>query len=139
MADIVVTAAKVGLVDPQKAITFNGIAAAAITKGQLVYMDTSGTIGVADANDAGKQQARGIALNAAGAGQAVTYVKEGAVYGYTLTTQAYSAPLYLSNTAGAMADAVGAMTVPVGIVQPMSDKDRTKVFWAEFRWAADWA
>lgn len=139
MADITVTAAKVGLVDPQKAVTFNGIAAAAITKGQVVYMDTSGTIGVADANAAGKQQARGIALNAAGAGQAVTCVKEGAVYGYTLTSQAYSAPLYLSDTAGAMADAVGTMTVPVGIVQPLSDKDKTKVFWAEFRWAADWA
>jgi hypothetical protein len=139
MADIVVTAAKVGLVDPQKAVTFNGIAAAAITKGQAVYMDTSGTLGVADANASGKQQARGIALNAAGAGQAVTCVKEGAVYGYTLTSQAYGAPVYLSDTAGALADDVGTLTVPVGIVQPMSDKDKTKVLWVECRWGADWA
>ncbi len=139
MADIVVTAAKVGLVDPMKAITHTGVAAAAITKGQVVYMDTSGTIGVADANDVGKQQARGIALNAAGAGQAVTFVKEGAVYGFTLTSQAYGAALYLSDAAGALADAAGTLTVPCGIVAPLSDKDKTKVLWAEFRWAAPWA
>ena len=64
MADLTVTAAKVGLVDPHQAEVLTGIAAAAITKGQVVYQTTSGTIGVADANVANKQQARGVALRA---------------------------------------------------------------------------
>jgi hypothetical protein len=139
MADIVVTAALVGLIDPIKAMTWTGIAAETLTKGQVVYLTTSGTFGVADANGSGTVQARGIALNAAGAGQAVTVLIEGALYGYTLADQAYSAPLYLSNTAGALADAAGATTVPCGIVAGLTDKDKTKVFYAQFRWGADWA
>lgn len=140
MSDITVTAAQVGLVDPQKAETYTGIAAATITKGQVCYITTTGTVGVADANGSGTVQARGIALNAAAAGQAVTIVKEGALYGYTLTSQAYSAALYLSNTAGALEDGGAAGTVvPCGIVAPLSDKDKTKVFYADFRWREDYS
>jgi len=140
MADITVTAAKVGLVHPNKARTIDAVAGATITKGQVCYIDTSGNVGVADANAAGKIQARGIALNAAASGQAITLCKEGALYGYTLTNQAYSAPLYLSNTAGALEDGGAAGTVvPCGIVLPLSDKDRTKVFYADFRYGADYS
>ena len=139
MADIALTAAKIGLVDPMKAEVYTFLAAEAITKGQVVYMTTSGTVGVADANVANKQQARGIALNAAGAGQAVDVCVKGMLYGFTLSDQSYDDPLYLSDTAGAMADAAGTLTVPVGLVYPLSDKDKTKVFMAHFRMREDYS
>jgi len=139
MADITVTAAQVALIDPLKAEVYSVIAAEAITAGQVVFFDNTGKAQLADANAAGELQARGIALNAAGIGMAVDIVKRGRVAGFTLTDQAYGAPIYLSNTTGALADAAGATTVPVGSVIPLSDRDRTKALYAEFRWTADWA
>jgi hypothetical protein len=139
MADITVTAAQVSLVDPLKAEVYSLIAAEAITAGQVVFIDNTGKAQLADADAAGEQQARGIALNAAGIGGAVDIVKRGRVAGFTLTDQNYSAPIYLSDTTGALADAAGATTVPVGIVMPLTDRDRTKVVYADFRWGADWA
>jgi len=141
MADITVTAARVALVDPLKAEVHSVIAAEAITAGQVVFIDNTGKAQLADADAAGEAQARGIALNAAGIGMAVDIVKRGKVAGFTLTDQAYSAPVFLSNTTGALADAAsaGGITVPVGIVMPLTDRDRTKVLYADFRWGADWA
>ena len=140
MSDIALTAAQVEPIDPlSHSEIYSGIAAEAITKGQVVYMTTTGTIGVADANGSGTVQARGIALNAAGAGQAVGYLKRGRVAGFTVSGINCSAPLFLSNTAGALADSAGATSVPCGIVVAMTDKDATKVFYADFRWGPDWA
>ena len=65
MADITVTAAKVALVFPEQSEVYNVKLAEAVTKGQALYQTTSGTYGLADANAAGKQQFRGIALEAA--------------------------------------------------------------------------
>lgn len=139
MADITVTAAQVGMVDPDSCIKFDGIAAEAITKGQPLYQVTTGKFGVADANVANKQQVRGIALNAAGAGQAVTMLIRGAAYGWTLTSQAYDTPLFLSDTAGTLADAAGTLEVPVGIVTSLADPSLTKVIYFDIRWGADYA
>jgi len=139
MADITVTAANVGLVDPEKAKTFEGLAAEAITKGQPLYQVTTGKFGIADANVANKQQVRGIALQDAGAGQAVTMLKEGAAYGWTLTSQSYDDPVFLSDTAGTLADAAGTLEVPVGVVTGLADKSLTKVIYFDIRWGADWA
>ena len=139
MADLTVTAAKVGLVKPLQSEVHSFIAAAAITAGQAVYMTTSGTVGVADANAAGLQQIKGIALQSVGAGQAVDVLKKGLLYGFTLTSQAYDAPIFLSDTAGALADAAGTMTVPVGRVTAMADKDKTKVLYVDCKWRESWA
>lgn len=140
MGDVALTAAQVEPIDPlSHSEIYSGIAAETITKGQVVYITTTGTVGVADANGAGKQQARGIALNAAGAGQAVSFLKRGRVAGFTVGSVNCSAPLYLSDTAGALGTTVGTMTVPCGIVVAMPDKDATRVFYADFRWGPDWA
>jgi hypothetical protein len=138
MADIVVTAAQVEAIDPLQAEIYNFVAASTVTQGQVVYMTTSGTVAPADANGAGLQQARGVALNGGGAGQAISVLKRGRCAGFTLTQDA-SVPLYLSDTVGALNDAAGTMTVVCGIVITMPDKDATKVFYADFRWGADWA
>jgi len=139
MTDIVVTAAQVGLVDPEKATLFDGIAAEAVTKGDLLYQVTTGKFGIADANVANKQQVRGIALQDAGANQGVTMLVKGAAYGWTLTSQAYDTPVFLSDTAGTLADAAGTLAVPVGVVTSLADSSLTKVIYFDIRWNADYA
>lgn len=127
MADLTVTAAQVGVVNPDLAVTKEAILAEAATAGQPLYLTASGTYGLADANAAGKQQVRGLALEAGGAGQAVTMLEVGEVYGFTLSGLAYDDLVYLSDTAGKLADAAGTMTVQCGRVVPMTDSDKTKV------------
>lgn len=139
MADITVTAAQVGLVDPQKATVKPYVAAATITKGQAVYITSSGTANLADANGSGTLQFRGIALSGGGAGQAIDVCEDGELYGFTLSGVAYDGLIYLSNTAGALADAAGGTSVVCARVAPMSDKDKTKVLRVFVRREADWA
>ncbi len=131
MADLVYTEAAVAVVFPIKARIHTGIAAAAIEAGQVVYIDSSGDVDLADASAAGTATARGIALESAGAGQAIDFCERGWLFGFTLS-QAYSAAIYLSDTAGDLADAVGTVTVLVGRVVAMTDKARTKVLAVNF-------
>jgi len=131
MTAIVVTAAKVGLVNPLKAIVKSYIAGVAITAGEAVYIiAASGKVGLADGNGAGKYQCRGIALGPAAAGQAVDVVEKGEVYGFTLAGN-YDTRVYVSDTEGALADSNGTKTMVVGRVSPMADKDLTKVLMVE--------
>lgn len=138
MADLVVTEAAVAAIFPLKAEIHTMIAAEAITAGQVVFQDTAGKAQLADANAAGEQQARGIALTSGGAGQAINILKKGHVAGYTLS-QAYDAQIFLSDTVGALADAAGTLSVPVGRVVAMTDKALTKVLFVEFEWNVQWA
>jgi hypothetical protein len=126
MTDIVVTAAKVGPVFPEKSVIRDYIATETITAGQAVYFLTTGKVGVADANASGKQRVCGIALTGGGAGQGISVIHRGEVSGFTLTGNADSL-LYLSNTAGALDDAAGALQVFVGRVKCLSDANLTKV------------
>lgn len=139
MADISVTAAQVALVFPQKAEIIDGIATEAITVGQAVYQLTTRKFGVADANAAGKQQFRGIALNSAGAGQAVSILKKGFVAGFGIGSLNGDAALYLSDTAGALADGAGTMTVICGRVFGLSDNDLTRVLYIDADWLRAWS
>lgn len=138
MADITVTAAQVGICDPMKAEVYPFEAAETITAGQAVFVDTNGKIQLADANASGEQQCAGIALNGGGAGQAIDVLKRGRVYGFTLSG-AYFSAAYLSDTAGALADAAGTLSVPMGRVVPLSDSDKTKVLYVDAAWATVWA
>lgn len=138
MADIVVVAAKVGLIDATKSDITNYIATETITRGQAVYRLTTGKCGVADANASGKQQFRGIALNGGGAGQAIAVCEDGELAGFTVTGNA-DALIYLSDTAGALADGAGTMTVPVGRIVVKADKDLTKVIRVSINKLAQWA
>lgn len=139
MADITVTAAQVALVFPSKAEIIDGIATETITVGQAVYQLTTRKFGVADANAAGKQQFRGIALNSAGAGQAVSILKKGFVAGFGIGSLNGDVALYLSDTAGALADAAGTMTVICGRVFGLSDNDLTRVLYIDADWLRAWS
>jgi hypothetical protein len=139
MAEITYTAAQIGLVDPLKAEVKSYIAAVAITKGQAVYLTATGTAGVADANAAGLQQFRGIALNSVGAGQAVDVLHAGELYGFNLAALNVGAFAFLSNDAGKLDDGAGAMTVRCGRVSRLADSNATKVLRVFVQWEADWA
>lgn len=128
MSDITVTAAKVGIVFPRSARVRTFVAAAAITRGQPVYITAAGTVGVADGNGSSPlNRFRGIALDTVGAGQATDVLQEGEVYGYDLSGMAYDDTAYVSDTAGSLATAAGSTSLVVGKVVPISDKDLTKV------------
>lgn len=134
MADITVTAAKVaGNLDT---LTRSYKAAETITAGQAVYKLADGTVGIADANGSGKQQYRGIALNGGGTGEAIQVAYFGAVEGFTLAGNVDTF-LYLSDTAGSLADSNGTMNVKAGRVD-MRD-DGTKFLFTDVSWLVAWA
>lgn len=120
MTDIALTAAQVSPVNEFEPEMWNLIAAAAITRGQTVAIDAAGKAIVGDASTGIAPNVRGIALNNAGIGDVVTIMVHGSLYGFTLP-QAYDAPIYASNTAGALADAAGDVSLVVGRVKPMHD------------------
>ena len=139
MADITVTAAKVAVVFPHTAEIYDFIAAEAIAAGQAVYQLSTGKVGVADANAAGKEQVRGIALKSVGAGQAVSVLKQGIVEGFTLTALNADALAFLSDTAGALADTASVTkTVRCGRVIRLSDANLTKALYVQSDWMNNW-
>lgn len=128
MTDLSIASTGIREVFAEKNDTFRMIAAEAITAGQPVYQTSAGKAGVADANASGKQQVRGIALYDAAAGEAVSVLRRGYIAGYDLSGVSYDGAVYLSDTAGKLADAAGTMTVNVGRVEaPLCDPDLTKV------------
>lgn len=128
MADITVTAAQVGVVYPDEAEIYTGIAGVAITAGAAVFFNTStGKLALSDGSGAGTAVVIGIALNSAGAGQAVSVLRKGHVYGFTLAGN-YGAACYLSDTdTGILADAAGTVSVVVGRIAALPDSAATKV------------
>lgn len=141
MADIALltNAPDVQPIWPEKASIVSVLAAETVANGNVGYLTSAGTYGLADANASGKEQVRGIFLQAGGAGQGVSLLTRGHVGGFDLSGLAYDALVYLSNTAGALADAAGTMTVPVGRVVPMSDADKTKVLFVDTAVLTTWS
>ncbi len=139
MATIALTAAQIAAVYSERAVLFDVIANAAITKGEAVYMLTGGKVGLADANASGLEQVRGIALHAVGAGQALSIRKEGHCYGFTVSGLNVGDIAYLGDTPGIIQTTASATkTVVVGSVVALPDKDLTKVLYVSCRWRDDW-
>lgn len=139
MADLTVTALNVGVPFPEQSEIYAGTLVEDMTAGQVCYFDSNGKLGVADANAAGKQQGRGIVLKDGKAGETVDFIKKGFVSGFTIT-QAYDAPLFVSDTAGALADAAGTLTVPCGRVAMRNDfPTLTKQVYVDFDWSQNFS
>lgn len=100
MVDLVITAANVAA--GANALKESGTAGETITAGQPVYLDSATkTYKLSDADAAGKQAVRGIALNGASSGQPLTIHRQGDLtIGATLVA---GSRYYLSGTAGGIA------------------------------------
>ena len=138
-AAVSATAAKVAATHPDDAVIRSYIAAAAITAGQAVYLNTAGKVDLAQANSSGKEQFRGIALESVGAGQAVSVLVEGSLAGFDLSGVAYDGLVYLADTAGGLYDtASSSKTVQVGRVVPVSDNALTKILYVRSDMIRNW-
>lgn len=141
--ELAVTAAQVASVYPDgqhgtEIVTM--VAAATITAGLPVYQDSAGKANIADANGSGTLQFRGIALTGGGAGQGISVLKKGYIYGFTIGSTAYDAILYLSDTVGNIATSAGSTNIKVGRVVALTDHGTlTKVIYIEADWLRDWA
>lgn len=134
MADIALTSAQVRPINPDEAEFHNAMAGEALTKGDIVYFDTAGKAKKADGSAAGTANARGVALETVGSGQAVSILKRGLCAGYTVSALNADVQVFISDTAAKLADAAGTVAVPAGRVAIMLDKDNTKVVYFDFDW-----
>lgn len=143
MADIALTAARIAscFADGDRGTEIVPVVlAATVTAGQALYINSDGKADLADANGSGTLQIRGIALMGGGAGATISMLKRGYMYGFTVAAVAYDAPLFLSNTAGALADGAGGTSINVGRVVPLTDVGAlTKVVWIDCDWLRTWA
>lgn len=134
MADITVTAAAVAPVFPNDAEIHTLIAGEAIMAGQAVIIDTTtGRAMLASAAVDGTAGARAIALTGGAAGQAISALKKGHCAGFSLDALGYDAQVFLSDTEGAVADAAGTVSTPMGRVAALPDG--TKCVYFDIRWA----
>jgi len=120
MADLTITAADVAAVEIIEKVT--GPAAAAIDAGEACYIvAASGKYNLADEDaSAPVNDVEGVAINSANAaGITTTLVRKGVLdVGDALAGMDYGAEVYLSATAGKLADADPGNTVVVGQVIP---------------------
>jgi len=89
--------------------------------GQAVRLDTSnGKYTKANGTTAAEARIYGVVVGGKAnvAGEPVTAIRKGVLDGYDLSGLAYDAPVYLSDTDGALADAAGTVSVVVGRVIP---------------------
>jgi predicted RecA/RadA family phage recombinase len=131
MSDLTRVKAEVAIVFPDGNEIRDYVAAADIEAGQPVYIDSNGKVNLADADDAAAEQFRGIALKSVAAGQAVSVLHRGVISGTGsgVTGLAYDASVYVSDTAGELADAAGTTSLLVGHVVPIPDKDKSKALY----------
>ena len=105
--------------------------------GDVVYLNSAGKVGKADANASGKQQARGIVVKRQGT--TVSVMKKGYLAGYAISDLAYDAQVFLSDTAGSLDDAAGTLEVPCGRVSCYTNDSLTKILYVDFNWITQYA
>lgn len=93
-------------------------AAADLTAGQPVRINSAGKFAAALADTATNADMFGIVIQSAKAGQGVTVVRKGILAGMDLDALAYWAKVYLSDT-GAMASSAGTSSRVIGHVVPL--------------------
>ena len=119
MTALSVTSSKVAAVKVIEQMT--GPAGEAITAGQVVRLDTTtGKFMKAAADTEAHARAIGISIqNASASGMTITVVTQGWIdLGDAVTGLAHDALVYLSDTAGTMADVAGTTEMHVGRVIP---------------------
>ena len=120
MAAIAVTAAQVAVLYPQQSEIYSLEAAEAITKGQFVYVNANGKAALASGAAAGTLILVGLSLDAAGAGQAVSVLKQGFVAGFTVSGLTQGDPAYIGDAAGTADTVAGTVSKVIGRVAPVN-------------------
>lgn len=139
MAEVTVTAASISEVIPQYCeVVSVKLAEAVATAGLPAYQTTTGTFGIADANDAAKEQFRGVFLEAGGTGDVVRLLKRGYCNGFNVSSMNCDAPIYLSDSVGKYDDGAGTVAVICGIVALVPGTS-TKAVYIEARWTHIWS
>jgi hypothetical protein len=87
-----------------------------IDAGQAIHEDANGRWALASAANAAGAAAPYLATHKARAGAGLTGIRNGVFYGFNLSALAFNAPVYLSDTAGAIADTPGTVNVLIGRV-----------------------
>jgi hypothetical protein len=92
----------------------------AVTAGQAVRLSTTtGKLTKANGTTTAEARVKGIATRTPEAvGLGVTILRRGFLDGFDLSSLAYDAPVYLSDTDGRLADGAGTVSVVVGRVVP---------------------
>lgn len=111
----VATANKISVVESIHQMTLP--ATEAILAGSPVRIHTDGKFTNAKGTDTTENDVWGIATVTAAAGEPVTAVRRGVLDGFTFS-QAYNAPIYISDTDGRLGDAAGTASKVVGRVIP---------------------
>jgi len=138
MSTVAVTTAQVAMLDPIKCVTRSYIANEAITRGQAVYILTTGKVGLADSDGSGTRQFRGIALDTVGAGQAVEVLHDGEIGGFGVSALNADTLVYVGTVAGTLITGTGG--AKAGRVVTLTDKPTyTKVLRIFTAWDTIWA
>lgn len=130
------TAAHVNISDPQYAETYPVLLGETASNGHAAAWNNQGRAVLARADQAARQQFRGVLVGRQGG--AMSLVKRGRLGGYDVSALDYDAPVYLSDTPGAFDTAPGLVSVRVGRVVPASDPQRTKLLYIEADWLRQW-
>lgn len=136
MADIAIGTNGIRLTHPQNSIRWNGMAGETVAEGQVVYLAATGKWMLADMNVVGKQNPRGLALNNAGTGApGLTVLQKGPVSGFTTNMPAFDAPIYASDTPGAIGTAAGTVSALIGRVGAIPEGNTpVKCIFFDFLW-----
>ena len=109
----VATAGRIRIVESIEQAT--EVAGEAILAGAPVRFDTNGNFVNGNGTTATEAAVYGVATSSVAANEALTAVKKGVLDGFTFS-QAYGAPIYVSDTDATLADAAGTVSVKVGMV-----------------------
>jgi hypothetical protein len=120
MANVTLTTAnKVNVATSGPNTQVTAVAGVAITAGQPVCFDgTNDTLIVSDANDAAADALAGIATRTVAAGEALTCIRKGLMYGWG-DLPVPGSLIYANDTAGTLGDTVGTASLVVGMVVPI--------------------
>ena len=131
MAAVTVTKEEVAPIWAQDAFMPTVIAGETLDYGDPVFISTAdGKAYASDASAAGTAAFAGYCLGNVGAGQAVSILSEGFMYGLDVASLDYGAAIYVADGGGS-ADAAGTTSVQTAVVWPMSDPDLTKVVYVK--------
>lgn len=107
--------------------------------GEAVYITAAGKALKTNADGVAPAKAQGRGIVVMRTGSTVSVMKRGYLAGYDLSALDYDAQLFLSNTAGKLADAAGTVPVPCSRVSCLTNDSQTKILYVEFDWINQFA